>query len=78
MPQAAAMPLMLSRLLQVLIPPGLKKWRVPVDLSDASGIGHSGPAIRQTHGRARAGRGPGDDGVAFVRTLGADKVVDGL
>jgi len=32
------------------------------------------PSLAKRMGRARIGRGSGDDGVAFVRGLGADKV----
>ena len=78
MPQAAAMAVdaitALSGLDTML---GLKNGESVLILGASGGIGHLAVQIAKRMGARVLAVASGDDGVAFVRGLGADKVVDG-
>ncbi len=78
MPQAAAMAVdAITALAGLDTTLGLKNGESVLILGASGGIGHLAVQIAKRMGARVLGVASGDDGVAFVRGLGADQVVDG-
>jgi NADPH:quinone reductase-like Zn-dependent oxidoreductase len=78
MPQAAAMAVdAITALAGLDTTLGLKEGESVLILGASGGIGHLAVQLAKRMGARVLAMASGDDGVAFVRGLGADKVVDG-